>query len=454
MSDNTTPAEQRKAPRRLPPLFVESLRQTGDMAAGLPEALACGDVTVSVRINRAKGVTAATSLECVPWCDSGCYLSRRELFAADPHWHQGLYYVQEASSMAAGAAMAELAARLRADGSGSLCVLDACAAPGGKTIGIAEALTADDIVVANEKDARRGTILLENITKWGRSNIAVTNGDARAFGKLRDTFDIIAADMPCSGEGMMRKEPAAIEQWSPTLVQQCAALQRSIATTLWGALKPGGYMLYSTCTFNTAENEDNIRHLIEECGAESVPLSLENTPGVCPATDAAIHACRFLPGRIRGEGLFLAALRKPRNGCAGYSAQPLSTKRSAKRLAKMLQSVTKVVRYGMVASETRGHDIIPTHQYVCSIGFETSAMPLIDLNLNDTYEYLRGNALTGLPDGTPRGYAVMQYDGHPLGLAKVIDRRANNLYPANMRMRLGPEALAAPLPHIVTHTNR
>lgn len=459
----------------LPPQFVHTLGTLGANAAGLAEALLAGEASVSIRTNAAKGVTGRAGLEPVPWCAGGFYLPRRELFAADPQWHQGLYYVQEASSMAATAAMAELVAKARTQGQ-PLRVLDACAAPGGKTIGILETLGNEDFVVANESDPHRCNILLENLTKWGRPNVAVSRGDARAYGRCGEAFDIIAADVPCSGEGMMRKEAVAVQQWSPALVAQCAALQREIVTDLWRALKPGGFLLYSTCTFNTAENERNIRYMIEECGAESVELSVSAIAGVCPSVEAGIHACRFYPGRVRGEGLFLAALRKP----GELRPSPQSKAPKSKELqglspdlilgqdllfygtdrleavpathAAFVESLgksVKMVRRGLPVAEIKGKNIAPTHELALSTALNLDALASLELDLEGAREYLRGNALTDLPSGLQRGYFATLYRGRPLGLAKCVGNRANNLYPNELRLRLGTEALCAPVAELL-----
>lgn len=476
--------------------FIRSLDFLGSAGRNLAEVLAEKEASVSVRVNVAKGVCGAASLEGVPWCTSGFYLPERPLFAADPQWHQGLYYVQEASSMAASAAMRQLADTLKAEGDGSpLCVLDACAAPGGKTIGIIDCLDDDSFVVANEADARRCNILLENLTRWGSSNVAVTRADARAFGKMTEVFDIIAADVPCSGEGMMRKEEEAERQWSPELVRQCSVLQRDIVDRLWNALRPGGFMLYSTCTFNRDENEAVIKHLTDTYGAEPVALELSRYPGVFACCYDGVQVCRFLPGRVRGEGFTVAALRKPGIG-AGMSkparqhksggdrskgrdnnmlpflpAQLMDSARYVLRKGEIIEAVpvrhaplvdelgkvVRVVRAGLPVAELRGKEYIPTHETLLCLGvsgvecsrFGGLAIPSLEVELPEAYSYLRGNAMTGL-EAAPKGLFAVMYRGRPLGLAKGVGNRANNLLPAQLRLRLSEDALIGSIPALTT----
>lgn len=453
----------------LPADFVKMLEALGCDATGLPEALADTTATTSVRINTAKGAQGAAGLSAVPWCPTGFYLPVRELFAADPAWHQGLYYVQEASSMAASYAMRQLVEMAR--GSEPLRVLDACAAPGGKTIGILECLADDDFVVANEYDPRRCDILLENISKYGAANVAVTRADARDFASLPGAFNIIAADVPCSGEGMMRKEEVAVTQWSPGLVEQCAGLQRQILDSLWESLAPDGYLLYSTCTFNTSENEDNLRYMIEQKGAESVELRLEGIEGVCASVEGSIHACRFYPGKVRGEGQFVAALHKP----AQQMPQPAHKSRKNSTVKPVVNPsaplmlhpeqyicqgketiyavasahalfVTelcariKTVRPGLPVAELKGREYVPTHELVTSIEYKPDSLPAISVDTAQALDYLRGNALSDLPPHIKRGYFVAKHGGNVLGLAKCVGNRANNLYPSARRLRLQPSA--------------
>jgi 16S rRNA C967 or C1407 C5-methylase (RsmB/RsmF family) len=231
----------------------------------------------------------------VPWAaDEAFYLTERPSFTLDPLFHAGAYYVQEASSMYVGALFERVKAAL-ADGAGGasgLRVLDLCAAPGGKTTQLLSHLDSASLLVANEIVPARATVLAENVVRWGCSNVAVTSSDPAAFGALRGFFDVAVVDAPCSGEGMFRKDERAVAEWSRDNVRLCAARQRRILADAWPALTPGGYLIYSTCTFNRFEDEENVDWIARELGAE------------------CLDQRHFYPGEDRGEGFFAALLRK------------------------------------------------------------------------------------------------------------------------------------------------
>ena len=219
---------------------------------------------ISVRINTQKTVSKPGLATAVPWCENGYYLPERPLFAADPAFHAGHYYVQEAGSMVVGSIVKNLLSALPEPA----VVLDLCAAPGGKSTHLASVLREGDMLVANEVIGTRTPILAENLCKWGAGNHIVSRADASRFGASGAQFDIVVADLPCSGEGMFRKDPAAIDEWSENNVKLCAERQQRIVTDIWPAIAPGGYLIYSTCTYNTAENEDNVNRLAETLGAD------------------------------------------------------------------------------------------------------------------------------------------------------------------------------------------
>ena len=194
--------------------------------------------------------------------------------------------------------------------------LDLCAAPGGKSTLLRSLLPEDCMLVSNEPMRNRYQVLAENVQKWGYPNHAVTNLYPRDFVKSKQHFDLILCDVPCSGEGMFRKDPATIAEWSPKNVERCWQLQREIVCDAWKCLNDGGLLIYSTCTFNTKENEENVRWFMEELGAEvlSVPIKLEwnITGSLLEGFTEPVY--RFIPGITRGEGLFMAIMR---NGPTG-----------------------------------------------------------------------------------------------------------------------------------------
>lgn len=457
------------------------LRSLGDgYAMPLIEALATPP-SVSIRANTLKDRTVPDGAALVPWCDNGFYLPSRPLFAADPAWHQGLYYVQDASSMVYSHVVAMISCMLEPQAGHGLRYLDACAAPGGKSTAALEVLPADALVVANEYDRHRANILAENIAKSGAPNVVVTRGDAARFGRMRDAFDIVAVDAPCSGEGMMRKEPEAVRQWSEALVADCAATQRRLLESLWEALRPGGVLIYSTCTFNRLENEEQVDFLVGEYGAESIDLGLDSFGGVFRGFGTDSHCYRFAPGHIDGEGLFVAALRKPGEPTGSVQSQRRQTacQKSGDFISRHLLDAsefvetriagtvyaqpaahaafiasvgkaTDVMRSGVAVATEKGRDLVPTQELALSAALDISSFACVEADYQTAMTYLRGESLQELPEGTPKGFVLLCYGGKPLGFAKNIGRRANNLYPDAMRLRLDPRNLPATPPNPLT----
>ena len=261
---------------------------------------------VSIRVNPFKAeATPETGADRVAWCRGGYYLDSRPAFTFDPLLHAGAYYVQEASSMFIDHVVRQFV-------HAPVTALDLCAAPGGKTTCLRAALPEGSRLYSNEPHPKRAQILAENVVKFGHPEVVVTNNYAIDYQRAGLRFGLILADMPCSGEGMFRKDPESIGEWSPANVEKCAALQRSILADIWPCLLPGGLLIYSTCTFNAHEDEENIAWICEELGAEPIALTgIEdawNITGNLIGTDIPVY--RFLPGKTRGEGIFLAVLRK------------------------------------------------------------------------------------------------------------------------------------------------
>jgi 16S rRNA C967 or C1407 C5-methylase (RsmB/RsmF family) len=261
------------------------------------------EVPVSIRVNQSKNYHPE-NLQNVAWCNTGFYLPERPVFTLDPLFHAGAYYVQEASSM-----FLEQALKQSVDLELPLKVLDLCAAPGGKSTHLASLLSRDSLLVSNEVIRTRAKILAENITKWGNPNVVATNNDPADFQRLPGFFDVVVVDAPCSGEGLFRKDPNAMYEWSEDNVALCASRQRRIVADVWDALKPGGHLVYSTCTYNRMENEDNLEWMENEMGA--IPLSLEITSFPEITKDNNLAGYHFYPHKTHGEGFFIAVLKKP-----------------------------------------------------------------------------------------------------------------------------------------------
>lgn len=412
----------------------------------------------------------------VPWCAYGRYLSARPAFALDPRWHAGAYYVQEAASMFVAAAYAaafpDEAPRR---------VLDLCAAPGGKSTLWRTLLPDEALLVANEPVKSRANILAENLTKWGNPNTVVANAYPADFGRLVSAFDLVAADVPCSGEGMFRKDLQAREEWSPEAVARCAERQREILRDVWPALRPGGYLVYSTCTFNREENEDVVQYACDELGAELIPIpTAPDWPIAGDTTGRGLAVYHFFPHRTAGEGLFLALLRKTSGTSpvepptAAASRRPARDKRRkvsavealprelrtwlreaddfdlrlqpdgrwhavARPHADFVERLAAVARLlvsGVTVAERKGPKLIPHAALALSTALSPEAFPMVALSPAEARAFLRREALV-LPPGAPRGYVLATFEGLPLGWLNNLGSRANNLYPSEWRLRVG-----------------
>ena len=370
------------------------------------------DVPVSIRLNPMKikeGEWQMEDAEPVPWCRNGYYLKQRPNFTFDPLFHAGCYYVQEAASIFLDEVLRQY---LTSDIIPHISS-DMCAAPGGKSTLLRAALPDDCVLYSNEPIRNRASILLENVTKWGYPNHYVTNAYPKDYRKAKMKFDLILCDVPCSGEGMFRKDEATIREWSPQQVEKCWQLQRDIVTDAWACLNDGGLLIYSTCTFNTKENEENIRWILETFDdAEVVPVDVKSEWNVTGALLEGFHepVYRFIPGISRSEGLFVCVLRKG-SGRTAPTEQANYSHAGNKRFPRWEQ---KIPTLGTIALHVDG--------------------PQVELTYQQAMAYLRHEALV-LPEETPRGLVNVAFQVFPLGPAKNIGTRANNLYPKEWKIK-------------------
>lgn len=380
------------------------------------------ETPVSIRINPfktdAKVVRWCVGAHPVPWCANGYYLDGRPTFTFDPLFHAGVYYVQEASSMFLDFILRQLVKK-------PVTMLDMCAAPGGKSTCAMSALPTGSTLFANEPMRTRAQILSENIQKFGHSDVIVTNNYAKDYQKTKLAFDVILTDVPCSGEGMFRKDANAVNEWSEQNVDACQKLQRSIVEDIWQCLKPGGILIYSTCTFNAKENEENVEWISEKLGAESI--TLQGIPGewnITGALKGERPAYRFIPGKTKGEGLFYSVLRKKGNDTSQTSNKTIGE--AKKRL--------KVLTHGTNAPTQKGKNVIPDISAALSTDPKANEYPKVEVDYMTAINYLRHEAIV-LPSDTPRGIITVAYHGHGLGFAKNLGNRANNLYPQEWKIR-------------------
>lgn len=360
----------------------------------------------------------------VPWAKDGYLLSERPSFTLDPLFHAGAYYVQEASSMLLDFIIRQLVKE-------PVTMLDLCAAPGGKTTCAMAALPEGSILYSNEPIRTRANILAENVMKFGHPDIIVTNNYAKDYAKAKKTFDVILTDVPCSGEGMFRKDPNAINEWSTSNVDSCWKLQRSIVEDIWQCLKPGGILIYSTCTFNAHEDEENVQWIIDNLGAD--PIALEGVKeewNITGALKGNLPVYRFIPGKTKGEGLFMAVMRKKGEPTQGSTPTILKKKEKISMKEKGL----KVITHGINPPTQKGKKTIPDISLALSINQKENDYPHVDVDRQTAINYLRREAIT-LPADTPRGIVTITYKGLGLGFANNIGNRANNLYPQEWRIK-------------------
>ena len=455
----------------LPQAFIERTRQLLGETQYLPfeEALQT-EVPVSIRPNVRKGAKEVEG-EPIPWASSGWYLKNRPTFTFDPLFHAGYYYVQEASSMFVEKVLREYVKE-------PVVMLDLCAAPGGKSTLCRSVLPEGSLLVANEVMRNRSQILAENLIKWGHPEIVVTNNDPADFTDLTHLFDVILTDVPCSGEGMFRKDQVAVDEWSLENVDVCWKRQRRILNDIWPALKPGGLLIYSTCTFNREEDEDNVEWIARELGAEILSVPVEEAWGITGnLTGKDFPVYRFLPHRTKGEGFFLAVLRKHEGVVETIQLRPEKKKKGKDTKGKAPQLVVpkevkswlqdagsyeytvketsvhafpkafvdvyallgryvKVIHAGITIGELKGKDLIPHHSLAMSTTLEEGVFPKAELTYEQAIAYLRKEGLI-LDASVPRGYVLVTYQQLPLGFVKNIGNRANNLYPQEWRIRSG-----------------
>ncbi|TDH21491.1 RNA methyltransferase [Segetibacter sp. 3557_3] len=396
----------------------------------------------------------------VPWCKNGRYLSARPSFTLDPLFHAGAYYVQEASSMFLEHALRSLYPGSKAPET----ALDLCAAPGGKST-LITSLFQTAFIVCNEVIKTRVSILAENMSKWGSDNVVVTHNDPKDFEQLRGFFDLVVIDAPCSGSGLFRKDPLAIEEWSEANVHMCSMRQQRILSDALPALKQDGYLVYSTCSYSVEENENICDWLIDKGGLEPVKIPFEQSWGIVE-TMSEIHGApgyRFYPGRVSGEGFFMACFRQvDDNGeyASRKSAIQKPTRTMVETIApwlmnsteldfalqkdmliafparfreqlQMAQGVLSTRKSGVAIGEIKGTDLIPHHEFALS-PLLSAAVGAVDLDLQNALLYLKRKDLKDTVKG--KGWMLARYQGYNLGWMKVLPNRINNYYPVNWRI--------------------
>ncbi len=416
---------------------------------------------VSVRLNPFKYDSSIMSLPAaekavVEWCAEGRYLQSRPLFTLDPLLHAGAYYVQEAASMYVTDVVRRFAPADR-----PLMVLDLCAAPGGKSTALRSILPEGSLLMTNEPMRQRANILMENMQKFGHPDVVVTNNYAIDYQRSGLKFDIILADVPCSGEGMFRKDEGAISEWSVANVNKCAELQRSIIDDIMPCLAEGALLIYSTCTFNAHEDEDNTAYIVSEYGL------------------AKLCERHFIPGVTPTEGLYMCALRNGDSQSCAFGNERFKVVKNGKRRDKgkaspavqgakeasrwltessdfdflmlggriaavkkawrdkydLAEKKLRVMYAGIEMGTPKGRDLVPSQSLALSTALAPGAFPRVEVDKDMALRYLRREAIE-LPAEKERGYVIVSYKGLPLGFLKNLGNRANNLYPQEWKIKI------------------
>ncbi|RYZ53707.1 MAG: RNA methyltransferase, partial [Sphingobacteriales bacterium] len=402
----------------------------------------------SIRQNPAKPYEAWPGGKVVPWCSEGRYLPERPVFTLDPAFHAGAYYVQEASSMF----LDHLLRTLLPERKG-LRVLDLCAAPGGKSTLLNSVFDSESLILSNEVIRTRVPVLEENLIRWGHTNSWICSNDARDLGKLEGYFDVIVVDAPCSGSGLFRKDPQAIDEWSIDNVKMCSQRQQRILSDIWPALKDDGILVYATCSYSKEEDEDILSWLSSECGATGLAVNIPDSWGIIRSETKAMTGYRFFPDKALGEGFFIAAVRKkesttmPRmpkwksqhqekalvmakgllqesdwvcldNGQSGYNVIHRNHEEDYYRLSKAVY----LRKTGLPIGNFAGKDWIPSHELALSIDCSPQ-IPSVNVDRQDALHFLK-KAEFPIP-GLERGWYLIRFEGLGLGWIKCIGNRFN-----------------------------
>ncbi|MCC7297687.1 MAG: rRNA cytosine-C5-methyltransferase [Bacteroidia bacterium] len=428
-------------------------------ANGLLQSLEDSSETC-IRVNPLKNVQIDPNLvkQEIPWAGDAYILKERPFFAADPAFHAGAYYVQEASSTIVGWVVNELLQHMPAKAH----VLDLCAAPGGKSTHMASVLRESDVLVANEVIQSRTPILHENLCKWGGANHIITRSDARNFGQYLGLFDLVLADMPCSGEGMFRKDSHAADEWSYNNVELCSARQLRIAHDIWPSIKPGGYLLYSTCTYNKLENEDNIHRICTELDGVVVSQNIPEKWNIFSAEDGMY---RMMPHRTPGEGFFFAVIQKK----GEFSAEKMPKKRPQKspfkisnlfpevqdfifyergsevyvfrnsdfsQVEKLLLSLPMLYAPGTLVGnifEKRHNTVFKPESSMALIGKLDLPFPIVNLDDKQIIKFLNRQSMSN--PASEKGIHLVEWNQMKMGFLNGINMQWNNLWPMEWRLR-------------------
>jgi 16S rRNA C967 or C1407 C5-methylase (RsmB/RsmF family)/NOL1/NOP2/fmu family ribosome biogenesis protein len=449
----------------LPSAFENQMRQILGTEYGAFRASLEEPSPTSIRLNPQKRVEGLRINEPVPWCTDGFYLEHRPVFTLDPLFHAGAFYVQEASSM-----VIERLFQHIPKSDKPLAVLDLCAAPGGKTTHLLSLISPKDILIANEVHPQRAIVLEENLTRWGNHNVLVTKMAAHQLAaQWYEIFDVILVDAPCSGEGMFRKDMLSIKEWSAENIERCVIRQQDILMHAMNMLAPGGHLIYSTCTYNTKENEAQVQWMLTQS-----PMEI-NLPEQAPVGGILKNAegFRCYPHLVKGEGFFCSMLQKTTSSgrkdlgyLKPYVLKPALLDKKLIRQEdisyvdqkvplRLLEGKSETIKLypeqlleshydlilsksisksGIIAGHFKGKTLfVPDHELAMS-SLLSAEVAHLDTTNDQAIDYLRK---VSLDVSNPKpGYQVIRFEQQTLGWIKCIPGRINNLLPNHLRIRM------------------
>ncbi len=459
----------------IPSSLVQSLQSVKGFNQETFEAVhASGEQVTSIRLNPAKlssinelDFPGDISFTKIPWSTAGYYLNTRPSFTADPLLHAGAYYVQEASSM-----FLEEVLRQTVDLSVELKVLDLCAAPGGKSALIQSLLNDQSLLISNELIKTRVNILTENLSKWGTANVIVTNNDAASFKRLPGYFDVVVVDAPCSGSGLFRKDENAIKEWSDQNVVLCSQRQQRILEDVMPSLKPGGILIYSTCSYSEAEDEHIAAWLVNDLHMQALQIKIADSWQIVETIPLLNngYGYRFFPDRLKGEGFYVAAFKKNNEVGEEERGKKHDQKRAGKLTKLSPAALKSIARYlhnsnsyfyllqngellalpfflekelpyiqsalylkkaGISIGTLIRDELVPGHELAMS-GQLAPNIIRVEVSKENALQYLRRQEITGQIPGT--GWAIITHRSLPLGWVKLLQNRVNNYYPKEWRI--------------------
>ena len=444
----------------LPLQFLESLKNAkGFNKESFEQIHASGEQITSIRINPSRQSKTENQKSKIDWTDYGFYLETRPSFTFDPLFHAGTYYVQEASSM-----FLEQALKQTVDLSKSIKVLDLCASPGGKSTHIQSLISNESLLVSNDVIRSRANVLKDNIIKWGCENVVVTNNDPKDFSKLENYFDVIVVDAPCSGSGLFRRDPTAIEEWSENNVQLCSQRQQRILADVWPALKKDGILIYSTCSYSKDEDEDIMDWITENFPTSNFKLEINDKWGITETTSIKEnHGYRFWPDKVKGEGFFLSCFQKKEgenDDNFRYKKKPEEpTKNEMAMIEEWVMKVglsfikykntvyawpenlmkdfsilleqLRVIYSGVLTGELMRNKLVPDHALAMS-KIMVEAVIRTEVDYENAIKYLQRKDLN--IETSHKGWQLITYENHPLGWINSLLNRINNYYPKELRI--------------------